>query len=129
MIPSSAATPSALRYHGWASPIAGCTTTGYTTTAPTALGGTYPFNTGDSNACRAWKLAATVCTTMPVMYFDTNNWTCPASGGFTDPAFGTYCMPPGVQYSCSTCPAACNATCIYTPLSLRNCSGAETAQM
>lgn len=116
-------------YHGWPSPIAGCLTTGYNTTAPTALGGTYPYNTGDTLACRAWKLAATVCTTPPTEYFGTDNWTCPASGGFTDPVFGTYCASPSTQYSCSTCPAACNASCIYTPLSLRNCSGAETTQL
>jgi hypothetical protein len=33
------------------------------------------------------------------------------------------------QYSCTTCPAACNAgTCFAGPFSLRNCSGAETVQ-
>ena len=50
-----------------------------------------------------------------------------ATGGFTDPAFGTFCAVAN-QYSCSTCPAACNAMCAYNPLSLRNCSGAEAAQ-
>jgi len=114
-------------YHGWASPLAGCLTTGFNAMAATNLGGQYPYNTGDSNACRAWKLAATVCTTEPTMYSDTNNWQCPMSGGFTDPVFGTYCARPN-QYACSTCPGACNASCIYTPLSLRNCSGAEASQ-
>ena len=115
-------------YHGWSSPIGGCSTTSYNATASTALGGSYPYNSGDSNACRAWKLAATVCTSQPTLYSDTNNWQCPASGGFTDPIFGTYCASPSTQYSCSTCPGACNAQCSYNPLSLRNCSGAETNQ-
>ena len=51
-------------YHGWTSPIAGCVTTGFNATAATNQGGMYPYNMGDSLACRAWKLAATVCTTM-----------------------------------------------------------------
>jgi hypothetical protein len=114
-------------YHGWSSPIAGCLTTSYNATAPTNLGGTYPYNTGDSNACRAWKLAATVCTTQPQPYSDNNNWQCPVSGGFTDPVFGTYCLRTG-QYACSTCPGACNAQCAYNPLSLRDCAGSERAQ-
>ena len=117
-------------YHGWVSPISGCSTTSYDSTAPTALGGTYPYNTADSLACRAWKLAATVCTTAPTQYNGTNdNWTCPASGGFTDPTFGTYCASPGTQYACSTCPGACNASCTYTPLSLRDCSNQEVDQL
>lgn len=118
-------------YHGLTPPagLTGCTATGFNAMAPTALGGYYPYNMGDSNACRAWKLAATVCVDAPTMYVDTNNWQCTNSGGFTDPAFGTYCHPPGTQYSCSSCPGACNATpCSYMPLSLRNCSGLETAQ-
>ncbi len=117
-------------YHGWTSPVAGCSTSSYNATAATALGGTYPYNTGDSVICRAWKLAATVCTTMPVGYGYTppGNFQCPMSGGFTDPVFGTYCAAPN-QYSCSDCYGACYANCIYMPLSLRNCTGAETAQM
>ncbi len=117
-------------YHGWASPISGCSTASYDSTAPTALGGTYPYNTADSLACRAWKLAATVCTTAPTQYSGTtDNWTCPASGGFTDPTFGTYCASPTTQYACSTCPGSCNAGCSYTPLSLRDCSGLEVDQL
>jgi Stigma-specific protein, Stig1 len=115
-------------YHGWTSPVAGCLTTGYTTTAPTNQGGTYPFNMGDSDACRAWKLAATVCNTMPLPYSGNENFSCVNAGGFTDPAFGTYCAVAN-QYSCSSCPGACNAGCIYTPLSLRNCTGMETTQL
>ena len=115
-------------YHGWTSPLAGCSTTGYNTTATTNLGGMYPFNTGDSAACRAWKLAATVCTTEPTAYSGMENWQCPVSGGFTDPVFGTYCMANN-QYSCSTCPGACNAgPCRSGSNTLRNCSGSETAQ-
>ena len=116
-------------YHGWASPIADCTTAGYNTTAATNLGGTYPFNTGDTAACRAWKLAATICTTEPVAYFGNDNWQCAASGGFTDPVFGTYCAAAN-QFSCSTCPAACNAgACRGGSNTLRNCGGSETAQL
>ena len=116
-------------YHGWVSPIAGCLTDSFNTTTATALGGAYPYNAGANAACRAWKLAATVCTTEPVMYIDTTNWMCPTSGGFTDPMFGTYC-PAANQFSCSTCPGACNAgmTCAHNPLSLRNCMGLETTQ-
>jgi hypothetical protein len=117
-------------YHGWTTPIAGCSTTSYDSTAPTALGGMYPYNAGDGVECRAWKLAATVCTTMPIAYGTFgpyNNWSCPMSGGFTDPVFGTYCAT-SFQYSCSDCYGACNAMCAYNPLSLRNCSGLETAQ-
>jgi hypothetical protein len=115
-------------YHGWTSPIPGCDTSTWNAMAPTVDGGYYPYNTGDSNGCRAWKLAATICTTQPVMYSDIGDWTCPMSGGFTDPVFGTYCPSIGAQYICSGCPGACNASCIYNPLSLRSCTGAETAQ-
>jgi hypothetical protein len=114
-------------YHGWPSPIGGCSTTSYNSIAPTVLGGYYPYNAGDSNACRAWKLAATVCNSQPIAYSDNNNWTCPSSGGFSDPSFGTYCST-ATQYSCSTCPGLCNAQCAYNPLSLRNCYGTETSQ-
>ncbi|TAK19152.1 MAG: hypothetical protein EPO40_35125 [Myxococcaceae bacterium] len=115
-------------YHGWTSPVAGCSTTSYNTTAPTALGGTYPYNTGDSAACRAWKVAATVCTTQPVSYSGNENWSCSSSGGFTDPTFGTYCARTG-QYSCSSCPGACNAgPCRGNSNTLRNCVGSETTQ-
>ncbi len=117
-------------YHGWTCPIAGCSTTSYNTTAATADGGLYPYNTGDSANCRAWKLAATICNTQPVGYGYTPpaNWSCPSSGGFTDPLFGTYCAVAN-QYSCSDCYGLCNSgTCSYRPLSLRNCSGSETSQ-
>jgi len=115
-------------YHGWTSPVAGCSTTSYNATAPTALGGTYPYNTGDSAACRAWKVAATVCTTQPVNYSSNENWTCSSSGGFTDPTFGTYCARTS-QYACSTCPGACNAgPCRSGQNTLRNCSGSEVIQ-
>ena len=115
-------------YHGWASPITGCLTNSYNARAATNLGGFYPYNTGDTAGCRAWKLAATVCTTAPTAYSDNNNWTCPVSGGFTDPVFGTYCRPATTQYVCSGCPGACNAVCIYSPLSIRNCAGSESSQ-
>ncbi|MBK6533091.1 MAG: hypothetical protein IPF99_26940 [Deltaproteobacteria bacterium] len=92
-------------YHGWSSPVAGCSTTSYNATAATTLGGTYPYNTGDSAACRAWKVAATVCNTQPVNYSGNENWSCSSSGGFTDPTFGTYCARTS-QYACSSCPGA-----------------------
>lgn len=96
------------------------------------MGGTYGYNLGDSTACRAWKLAATVCTTEPTMYIDATNWQCPNAGGFTDSTFGTFCASTGIQYACSTCPGACNAgTCfggpsVYGPITLRNCTDSET---
>jgi hypothetical protein len=123
-------------YHGWSCPIAGCLTDRYDTTAPTALGGTYPYVAGDAFNCRAWKLAATVCTTEPVDNSDSapltyEDWWCASSGGFTDPEFGTYCLDPSPQYACSNCVNACNARCgsrNLGPLTLRDCSGQEVAQ-
>jgi hypothetical protein len=116
-------------YHGWTSPVTGCSTASANTSSPTADGGSYPHNTGDSAACKAWKLAATVCNTQPVAYgyATPGDWLCPSAGGFTDPNFGTYCAVSN-QYACSDCYGVCNASCIYTPLSLRSCSGNETTQ-
>lgn len=116
-------------YHGWPSPVPGCTTTGWNMTAQTADGGTYPYNSGDSATCRAWKLAATICTTQPTGYgySPPGDFSCPSSGGFTDPTLGTFCSVSN-QYSCSDCYGACNAACIYMPLSLRNCSDIEEDQ-
>lgn len=34
------------------------------------MGGSFPYYASDSNDCKAWKLAATVCTTAPVAYYD-----------------------------------------------------------
>ncbi len=117
-------------YHGWTSPIAGCSTTSYNATAPTNDGGSYPYNRGDSTACRAWKLAATICTTAPAPYAAgtslPGDWSC-SSGGFTDPVFGTFCLQTG-QLVCSDCYSSCNAACTYNPLSLRSCTGGETSQ-
>jgi hypothetical protein len=115
-------------YHCWQSPISGCATTSYDSVEPTADGGSFPFNAGDSLACKAWKLAATICNTQPTEYSDQGEWTCPSSGGFTDPTFGTFCPSDGQQYVCSGCPGACNAGCHYTPLSIRSCQGQETDQ-
>jgi hypothetical protein len=120
-------------YHGWMPPasLTNCSVTGYNAMAATNMGGMYPYNTGDSVQCRAWKLAATVCTTQPVAYGTigpNNNWNCPMAGGFTDPAFGMFCSVAN-QYACSDCYGACNAMCLYNPLSLRNCSGTEANQM
>jgi hypothetical protein len=126
-------TGSPTMYHGWSSPVPGCSTASANATAATADGGSYPYNIGDSPACQAWKLAATICNTQPVGYgFPTpGDWTCPSSGGFIDPAFGAFCSV-GNQYACSDCYGACNANCpypSYTPLSLRNCSGSETSEL
>ena len=116
-------------YHGLTAPMAGCLTSSYDSTAPTAMGGSYPYNASDSPACRAWKLAATVCSVPPMPYgaMPPGDWMCPMAGGFTDAAFGTYCAVP-MQFACSDCYGACNAMCNYRPLSLRNCGGMETAQ-
>jgi hypothetical protein len=114
-------------YHGWTTAVPNCNTTSYNALLATDDGGYYPYNIGDSNACRAWKLAATICNSQPQPYYDTIDFYCPSSGGFTDPVFGTFCAVTN-QYSCSGCPAACNAACYYTPNSLRNCSGFETNQ-
>jgi hypothetical protein len=115
-------------YHGWTSPIAGCSTSSWNVNEPTVMGGYYPYNAGDTLACRAWKVAATVCNTQPTAYGDSTNWQCPTAGGFSDPTFGSYCYLGSTQYSCSTCPGACNAGCAYIPLSLRNCNYQETQQ-
>ena len=121
-------------YHGYTVPalpaLAGCDASTYTQVATTDDGGYYGYNTGDSVSCRAWKLAASICTTAPVDYFSSGtqaNFSCANSGGFTDANFGMYCAVAN-QYSCSGCPGACNASCRYNPLSLRNCSGGETNQ-
>jgi hypothetical protein len=123
--------PSATLYHGYPCPIAGCITTSYNTTQATADGGVFPYNTGDSPECMAWKLAATICNTAPVQVNAGSNadWSCPSSGGFTDPVFGTYCAVTS-QRVCSDCVGACNAgaTCSFSPLSIINCAGKETAQ-
>jgi len=115
-------------YHGWTSPVAGCSTTaGYSATEATADGGYFPYITGDSPACKAWKLAATICTTPPSDYSVGSNFFCANSGGFTDPVFGTFCAVSS-QYVCTGCPEACNAQCRYAPMSLRNCAGQEANQ-
>jgi hypothetical protein len=114
-------------YHGWPSGLAGCATDRYDRTETTILGGRYPYIAGDSDACRAWKLAATVCTTQPARDPGDGNFSCPVSGGFTDPTFGTYCRV-AEQHACSTCAGPCSAGCGYAPLSLRGCAGTEAAQ-
>ena len=103
-------------YHGWTPPAnltaLGCSTSSYTSIESTAAGGYFPFITGDSLACKAWKLAATICTTAPTDYYDgagtitpsgpySFNFWCPNSGGFTDVnGFGTYCAVAN-QYLCT----------------------------
>jgi hypothetical protein len=129
LLPSPSPPPTTL-YHGWASPFAGCSTSSWNLYEPTVMGGYYPYNAGDTLACRAWKVAATVCNTQPTSYSDSTNWQCPNAGGFSDPTFGSYCYLGSTQYSCSTCPGSCNAGagCTYDPLSLRNCNNQETQE-
>ena len=122
----------AVLYHGYACPIANCSTSSYNATAATSNGGVFPYNTGDSAACQAWKLAATVCTTAPTSFGGQNDWTCPNSGGFTDPLFGTFCavnssVTGTEQLVCSDCFGVCNAGagCTYNPLSMKSCTGKE----
>jgi len=123
----------AVLYHGYPCPIANCSTASYNATAATSNGGVFPYNTGDSAACQAWKLAATVCTTAPTSFSGQNDWTCPSSGGFTDPLFGTFCpvnasVAGTEQIICSDCFGICNAGagCTYNPLSMKACGGKET---
>ena len=126
--------PGATLYHGWASPVPGCSTGGFDSTAPTVLGGVFPFFANDSLACVAWKLAATICNASPTLYYspaagsDAGDWTCPGSGGF-----GSFCTVATTQYICTGCPAACNANCGgfgagRSPMTLRDCSGLEVQQ-
>jgi hypothetical protein len=110
-------------YHNWASPVPGCDTNGYDSTEQTITGGRFPFKLGDSLACKAWKLAATVCSTPPISYNSNNastgnqswNFQC-TSGGFaafdraSASSFGEFCYVPD-QYICTGCPGACNAQC------------------
>ncbi len=101
----------ALLYHNWTSPVPDCTYTGandYDTNTPTNIEGAFPFKLNDTLACRAWKLAATICTSEPVSYYSNNgstganswNFQCGSSGGFIDPRFGTYCSVAN-QYICT----------------------------
>jgi hypothetical protein len=84
--------------------VPGCTykdANDYDSTAATNDGGVFPFKATDSLACRAWKLAATICNTEPRDYSSNSgtwNFQC-ASGGFTDPRFGTFCSVSG-QFIC-----------------------------
>jgi len=121
--------------------VPGCDTNGYDTTEPTINGGRFPFKLGDSLACKAWKLAATVCSTPPLSYnSDTNstgdrswNFQC-RSGGFaafdrvSASSFGDFCFVAD-QYICTGCPGACNAQCSFAgsnPLmTMRGCNGGE----
>ena len=105
----------------------GCTYTGaddFEAIATTNIGGVFPFKINDTLACRAWKLAATICNSEPISYLgydgdgggggrerfdslgtgaDSWNFQCRSSGGFIDPRFGTYC-PVATQYICTTPP-------------------------
>ena len=126
--PPTPPTPPGTLYQGLASPVPNCTTSGYDIVVPTIDGGSFPHYANDSLACIAWKLAATICVGPPQMYSGVDDWYCDQSGGFSDAVFGTFCPSVGTQYICSTCPGSCNAGCVHQPLSLRDCSGSETAQ-
>jgi len=121
--------------------VPGCDTNGYDMTEPTINGGRFPFKLGDSLACKAWKLAATVCSTPPLSYnSDTNgtgdrswNFQC-RSGGFaafdrvSGGSFGEFCFVAD-QYICTGCPGACNAQCSFAgsnpSMTMRGCNGGE----
>ena len=115
--------PYLVLYHGWVPPAAlgaACNGSwGYNAQAPTPLGGSFGFGTGDSLACIAWKLAATVCLTQPVAttayplaaaYF-----SCPAAGLFTDPnGWGAYNASSSYGfYVCTAC--NCGSRWAQTP--------------
>ena len=98
-------------YQNLNSPVPGCTYSGdidYDMTAATNIGGVFPFKSSDSLACRAWKLAATICNSAPSEYSSSTgstgansyNFQCLSSGGFTDPRFGTFCSV-GSQFICA----------------------------
>ncbi len=133
-LPPSPPPPPPTLYQGYVCPIVGCSTTTYNATQATANGGVFPYNTDDSAACVAWKLAATVCTTAPTSVGSQADWACPSSGGFTDALFGTFCAVNAsvgsAQLVCSDCLGACNAgtTCTFKTMSMISCSGKETLQ-
>jgi hypothetical protein len=105
----------------------------------------YPYISTDSDACKAWKLAATVCTSGTVEALSSpasaaGNWVCDgAAGGVSsDPnGFGQFCPFARVLdfVTCSSCdqsqgPAlSCSAKC--TPASpritSRSCGAPEAA--
>ena len=120
-------TPPAVRvaglYHGWAVPRApaglwlsaadvaavdgGCDTDHYDVTLPTLLGGFFPALLHEPPICTAWKLAATVCLTPPVLTTEFGPmWDCAhnadmntvVAGGFATPQFGGYCAMRGDFY-------------------------------
>ena len=85
--PSPSPPPGSGLYHNWTSPVPDCDVYSYDSVEETADGGFYPYLAGDSVACKAWKLAATICTSVPQSYasntFSTgyNSWNfyCPES--------------------------------------------------
>ena len=109
-------------YHGWTSPITGCSTASFNAVY-FVNGGSFPFNTTDSAPCKAWKAAATLCTTQPTAYYSNTDWTCPISGGFTDPVFGTFCSV-STNYFCSDSVGTCTVVASGM-MSVHNCAGVE----
>lgn len=84
--------------------------------------GNFNYTHTDSAACQAWKLAATVCSSKPLPYNGSNgyaNWYCHQST--------TNCSI-DLQYVCTDCYNSCNAGCLFTPMSMRNCNGLEVIQ-
>ena len=123
--------PASSTYQGFASPLGGvCSDTTPDNSAATVDGGVFVYNSYDSYACVAWKLAATVCTQPPVVYpanaTQLANWKCAPSG-----SVGGFCTLPE-QRVCSTCVSGCSANCgggsSLGPLTMLDCSGAEAAQ-
>jgi len=75
-----------LAYHGWTSPVPGCSALSPGNVSEgTAIGGVYYFTSGDSLACKAWKLAATICTTQPINYYSNMDYVGPSSYNFYCP--------------------------------------------
>lgn len=72
----------------------GCNTTAAAQTAtygvsvPPGVYATFPYATGDSAQCQAWKLSATVCNTSFALNGFSTGYRCNALGGFVDTSYG-----------------------------------------
>ena len=107
-------------YHGWPSPVPGCSTFGASAQTyvgslgvPGAMSSNFAYVYADSANCVAWKLAASICPTPPIAIGSPGYiaggynssaysvWTCPATAPVTD-TLGKYCSnPTGFQLVCS----------------------------
>jgi len=138
-------------YNGWQPPpqLSGCYTDYFNALEATPLSAfpgssAYPYIAGDSAACKAWKLAATVGTSEPVLMTSASdptalNFYVPSAGGFTaGGGMGQFCqMPDAVPFiACAACTHSsnallgCHAGCggglsFYGNVTGRDCSGVE----